>query len=67
MNKLFVNSGIRGMIKGNDYRSADMAFPIISPYIDGVEGLQGNPKLIEVHAIYIALMNNLTSENYGRG
>lgn len=62
-NGIFVNSGIRGMLEGKDYRSVNTVFPIMSIYSDRVVWFQGSPNLTEAHAMSTTLMNKVMPQN----
>jgi hypothetical protein len=66
LNGFFLESGIRGMLEGKDYRNLDYVFPFVAAFIDRVSGLQ-EEGITTVHTVYSNLLFKLfvEVEQYG--
>ena len=51
LNGLFLESGIRGMLEGKDYRNLDYVFPFVAAFIDRVTGCEEGG-ITTVHTVY---------------
>lgn len=61
LNGFFLESGIRGMLEGKDYRNLDYVFPFVAAFIDRVTGCEEGG-ITTVHTVYSYLLFRLFTE-----
>ena len=58
LNGIFLQTGLRGMLEGKDYRRLDTVFPFVAAFIDTVAGSETG-QLTKVHMLYTELLLQL--------
>lgn len=52
LNRIYMETGLRGMLREKHYQSLDMVFPFISAFVDNVSGYGEPYPMIGVHTMY---------------
>ncbi len=66
LNGIYLDSGLRGMLEGKDYRNVDYVFPFICSFIDKITQ-QDSASLTSIHVKYSSLLHQLESEIDSKG
>ena len=66
LNGLFLETGIRGMLEGKDYRNVDFVFPFIAAFIDRITQ-ETKADLTSIHVLYSDLLHHLSVEVDNKG
>jgi len=66
LNGIFLQTGLRGMLEGKDYRKLDTVFPFIASFIDTVSGSE-TAELTRVHMQYTEIILALESIDNNTG
>lgn len=66
LNILVLNSSVRLIIVGKEYRAAYMRFPIIGASFDRAARIQNDANMTGVHCMYPDMMSEVMSQKLGR-
>lgn len=68
LNGIFLETGVRGMLEGKDYKTLDYVFPFVAAFVDRITGCQRDG-ITAVHTLYSELLKILFDdvETYGLG
>ena len=66
LNGFFLETGVRGMLEGKDYRNVDFVFPFVAAFIDRITQ-ESNGDLTTIHVLYSELLRHLSSVVYNKG
>lgn len=66
LNGIFLQTGLRGMLEGKDYRRLDTVFPFVAAFIDTVTGSETG-QLTKVHMLYTELLLLLEKIDHSDG
>lgn len=61
LNGIFLQTGIRGMLEGKDYRNLDYVFPFVAAFVDRISGCEEGG-ITAVHTLYSNLLFKLFTE-----
>ena len=61
LNGIFLETGVRGMLEGKDYRNLDYFFPFVAAFVDRISGCTEG-SLTLVHTLYSKLLHELLVE-----
>ena len=58
LNGIFLETGVRGMLEGKDYRTLDYVFPFVAAFVDRITGCKKNG-ITKVHSLYSDILQTL--------
>ena len=61
LNGIFLDSGMRGMLEGKDYRNLDYFFPFVAAFVDRITGCVTNG-ITTVHTMYSNLLEMIFTD-----